>query len=109
MAQSPWKQGDTREAWAFQLIPDTGDFSTVGLTSSNFSYHTRNISNGVERKVDVVFSNPVSAVGDETAQITYQPSTTDVGSLGMYHQWVKVTEAGKIQTFDFGVLSIEKA
>ncbi|HEX3640210.1 MAG TPA: hypothetical protein VHV10_02850 [Ktedonobacteraceae bacterium] len=107
MAQSPWPQGDTLEPWTFQLIPDSGDFDTSGLTESNFTYFQRNISNGIERPGDGVFSNLLGASGGDPAQITYQQSVNDVASLGTFRQQIKATSGGKTQTFDFGVLSIE--
>ena len=107
MAQSPWSQGDTREAWTFLLEPDTGDFDITGLTPLNFAYFMRNMSSGVEIQGTGTFSNPIAASGDNPAQITYQQSSGDVANLGMYRQWIKVTSSSKVQTFDFGVLSIE--
>src|SRR5437660_8715656 len=107
MAQSPWPQGDTREAWTFQLIPDTGYFATSGLATANFAYFQRNISSGVERQGDGAFSNLIAASGGNPAQITYQESANDVANPGMFHQWIKVTQGNASQTFDFGVLSIE--
>ena len=107
MSQSPWPQGDTREAWAFLLEPDTGDFATSGLTPSDFAYFQRNISNNVERQGDGIFSNLIAASGGNPAQITYQESANDVAIPGMFHQRIKVTQGNASQTFDFGVLSIE--
>jgi len=107
MSQSPWSQGDTREPWTFQLITDSGDFDTTGLTASNFAYFMRNMSSGIETQGTGTFSNLVAASGGEPAHITYQQSSGDVANLGMYRQWVRVTSSSKPQTFDFGVLSIE--
>ena len=107
MSQSPWAQGDTREVWTFQLIPDSSVFNTSGLTTANFTYFMRNISNGVETQGNGTFSNLIAASGVNPAQITYQQSAGDVASPGMFHQWIKVTQGAQPQTFDFGVLSIE--
>ena len=107
MSHSPLPQGDTREAWAFLLEPDTGDFATSGLTPSDFAYFQRNISNNVERQGDGIFSNLIAASGGNPAQITYQESANDVAIPGMFHQRIKVTQGNASQTFDFGVLSIE--
>lgn len=108
MAQSPWPQGDTRESWTFLLAPDTGTFNTSGLSPSNFAYFQLNMSTGVERQGDGVFSNIVAASGGNPAKITYQQSANDVASVGMFLQSVKVTTNGSPQTFDFEVLSIER-
>jgi len=107
MSQSPWPQGDTRESWTLQLIPDSGVFNTTGLTTVNFAYFMRNISSGVETQGTGTFSNLIAASGGNPAQITYQQSAADVANLGMFHQWIKVTQGAQPQTFDFGVLSIE--
>ena len=107
MSQSPWPQGDTREEWTFQLIPDSGVFSTAGLTTANFTYFMRNISNGVETQGTGTFSNLVAASGGNPAQITYQQSPADVANPGMYHQRIRVAQGSATQTFDFGILSIE--
>jgi len=107
MSQSPWAQGDTREAWKFLLEPDTGDLDITSLTASNFAYFQRNISSGVERQGDGAFSNLIAATGGNPAQITYQETTNDVANPGMYHQRIKVAQGSASQTFDFGVLSIE--
>src|SRR2546429_7945487 len=107
MAQSPWSQGDTREPWTFQLTTDSGDFDITGLAPSNFAYFMRNMSSGIETQGTGIFSNLVAASSGNPAQITYQQSSGDVANLGMYRQRIKVTSSSKVQTFDFGVLSIE--
>ena len=107
MAQSPWPQGDTREPWTFELEPDSGIFDITGLTTANFSYYMRNISNDTERQGDGTFNNLTAASGGNPAQITYQQSSNDVANLGNFLQYIKVTTSGKPQTFDFGLLAIE--
>ena len=107
MSQSPWPQGDTREPWTFELEPDSGIFDISGLTTANFTYYMRNISNDVERQGDGTFNNLTAASGSDPAMITYQQSANDVGSPGNFKQWIKVTTSGKPQTFDFGLLAIE--
>jgi hypothetical protein len=67
------------------------------------------MSNGVERQGDGSFNNLIAASGGNPAQITYQQSANDVANLGLYRQWVKATSGSTPQTFDFGVLSIEKS
>ena len=107
MAQSPWSQGDTLEPWEFELVPDSGPFNISGLTTSNFQYYMRNVSNNTETQGSGTFNNLRAASGGNPATIAYQQSVNDVSTVGNFHQWIKVVSGGNTQTFDFGLLAIE--
>ncbi len=110
MPISPWYKGDTAPTWTFQLIPDTGAFSTSGLSTSNFNLIIRNTDDvpPVDSNGTGIFSNLTAAtlsgsIVTTPASVQYTPSSADVASLGNYQLFVIVTYApGVTQTFNAG-------
>jgi hypothetical protein len=112
MPISPWYKGDTAPTWTFQLIPDSGAFSIIGLSPSNFSLIIRNVDDvpPVDTNGTGSFSNLTAAtlngsVVTTPASIQYVPSAADVANLGNFQLFVIVTyniAGNPTQTFTVG-------
>jgi hypothetical protein len=104
---TPWYKGDTSPAWTIQLTPDSGVFSTTGLSTSNFSLIIRNVDSvpPTDTAGTGSFSNLVAGTSvSSPSTITYAPGSADVANLGDYILLVVVTYpgSGATQTFNLG-------
>jgi hypothetical protein len=102
---SLWKQNDLKPAWTLELVPADGStLNTSGLTPSNFTFIMTNISNRQNTTGTGTFSNLASGT---PATIVYQPSATDVASLGLINAHAVANEGLTTQeTLFSGVFEI---